>query len=119
LPTAQDGDFDVADLNLVLAKKLLKDQGIFRIFNVAKNAAESEEGGCEDVESCSNLYGNDDFKAVNIALMDQWKTYRDAAGPSSLKWEDDGPLANPSLFGGFWAAWRDDQGVPYATYRWE
>ena len=29
---------------------------------------------------------------------------------------DDGPLADPALFGGFWAAWRDEQGQPYATY---
>ena len=32
-------------------------------------------------------------------------------------WLDDGPLADPQLFGGIWTPWRDDLGMPYATYQ--
>lgn len=48
--------------------------------------------------------------------MDKWKTYTASSGPSSLQWLDDGPLSNPAFFGGFWVPWRDDEGLPYATY---
>lgn len=48
--------------------------------------------------------------------MDKWKSYMDTSGPSSLQWLDDGPLSNPALFGGFWVPWRDEEGLPYATY---
>ena len=51
-----------------------------------------------------------------MALLDEWKAYRDAMGPSGFSWQDDGPLANPDLFGGFWTSWRDEFGQPYALY---
>jgi hypothetical protein len=121
----QDGDFDLSELSMVVGKKLLKNDGTVKIFNVAKNPGELEleDGGCDsaDLESCANLAGNEDFKQVEIALMDKWKVHRDAmdagsAVPSTVAFQDDGPLCNPALFGGSWAAWRDEEGIPYATY---
>jgi len=157
----QDGDFDFAELSMVVGKKLLKNDGTVKIFNIAKNPSESElcssdsssswsEG--DDVEACQNLAGDEDFKQVEIALMDKWKAHRDgiaasaaaasaaasAASASSasasassaslsvsplgqgttstVAFQDDGPLCNPALFGGFWTSWRDESGLPYATY---
>jgi len=112
----QDGDFDASDLAAVLGKKLLRGEGTYQIFNIAKNPNEREDGACDDLEECSSLYGNGDFRQVEIALMDAWKGYRATAAASTLAWADDGPLADPKLFGGFWAAWRDELGMPYATY---
>lgn len=43
--------------------------------------------------------------------------YRDISVPSeAVDFADDGPLADPALFGGYWMPWRDEMGVPYATY---
>jgi arylsulfatase I/J len=113
----QDGDFDNSDLSTVIAKKLLKGEGSYAIFNVAKNPTEREDGTCDEgAEACENLFGNADFKQVQIALLDAWKMYRDAAGKSDVAFADDGPLADPALFGGYWAAWRDELGLPYASY---
>ena len=70
-PLKQDGDFDALDLQMVLTKKLLKDEGTFRVFNIAKNSGELEDGQCEDLEECANLYGNEDYKTIEIALMNK------------------------------------------------
>jgi len=50
-------------------------------------------------------------------MFGRWKEYRDGSGPTSVAWADDGPLANPALFGGYWVPWRDELGQPLATYR--
>ena len=68
----QDGDFDASDLQMVLTKKLLKDEGTFRVFNMAKNSGELEDGECDDLEECANLYGNEDYKTIEIALMNKY-----------------------------------------------
>merc|ERR1711998_785444 len=36
--------------------------------------------------------------------------------PTTFMWADDGPLANPDLFGGMWDAWRDGDNTPKAQY---
>mmetsp|Transcript_17600 Transcript_17600/g.22876 ORF Transcript_17600/g.22876 Transcript_17600/m.22876 type:complete len:462 (-) Transcript_17600:162-1547(-) len=112
----QDGDFSAEELSLVIGSKLLKGSGTFRIFNIAKNPTEREDGECDDIETCDSLYNVEDFKQIEIALMDKWKEYTEKSGPSSMEWLDDGPLTDPSLFGGFWVPWRDEEGLPYATY---
>jgi hypothetical protein len=63
--------------------------------------------------STHNTYS---YKQIEIALMDKWKSYLELSGPSSLQWLDDGPLADPKLFGGYWVPWRDEEGLPYSTY---
>ncbi len=35
---------------------------------------------------------------------------------SNEEWVDDGPLADPALLNGVWGPWRDEYGMPYATY---
>ena len=112
----QDADFDAADLAAIISKKLLKNEGTFSIFNIAKNPTETDDGECEDAEACSNIFEMDAFSSTRIALLDRWKAYRDSMGRSALVWEDDGPLTNPDLFGGFWTSWRDEAGQPYALY---
>ena len=54
---------------------------------------------------------------INVCGIGRWKEYRDGSGPTSVAWADDGPLANPALFGGYWVPWRDELGQPFATYR--
>jgi hypothetical protein len=101
----------------------------FSIFNVRKNPTErsdseavwSLDAACVaggGAEACGDLFGDLDYSLVQTALLNQWAAYRDAALPSeaALSFADDGPLADPSLFGGYWASWRDEAGVPYATY---
>jgi arylsulfatase A-like enzyme len=112
----QDGDFSSEELAMVIGSKLLKGSGTFRIFNIAKNPTERDDSDCDDLEECDSLYGVEDYKQVEIALMDKWKEYSEKSGPSSLEWLDDGPLTDPALFGGFWVPWRDEEGLPYATY---
>ena len=71
----QDGVFDASDLQIP-TKKLLKDEGTFRVFNIAKNSGELEDGQCDDLEECANLYGNEDYKTIEIALMNKYlRTY--------------------------------------------
>merc|ERR1711998_616575 len=112
----QDADFDSNELEVVLTQKLLKDPGTFYIFNIAKNPSELETGNCDDLEACSNLYGDIGFKSVQDTLMDAWRRYRDSMVESNEVWQDDGPLTNPALFGGFWSPWRDENNLPYALY---
>lgn len=125
----QDGDFAAADVASVLGAKLLqKTAPAFSLFNVRKNpteradvaAAWQADGACVaggGAEACADLFDDPDYALVQAALLDAWAAYRDAASPSeALTFADDGPLADPALFGGYWAAWRDEQGAPYATY---
>ena len=72
LKSQQDGDFDASDLQMVLTKKLLKDEGTFRVFNIAKNSGELEDGECDDLEECANLDGNEDYKTIEIALINKY-----------------------------------------------
>jgi arylsulfatase I/J len=52
----QDGDFSASELSTIIGTKLLKGGGTYKIFNVAKNPTEREDGLCDDVESCDSLY---------------------------------------------------------------
>lgn len=86
------------------------------LFNLAKNPNEADTGACPDTEACSNLWGNPDFADVQADLVKKWASFEREAVPSSFAWADDGPLANPELFGEMWAPWRDSEGSPKALY---
>jgi len=86
------------------------------LFNIAKNEFESEEEDCTDVEACSNLYDNADFAEVQQKLEASWAKFQLESAPTTFMWADDGPLADPSLFGGMWDAWRDGDNTPKAQY---
>jgi len=52
-----------------------------------------------------------------LTLIQLLCAHRDISAPSeAVTFADDGPLADPALFGGYWMPWRDEMGVPYATY---
>lgn len=89
----------------------------FFLFNIIKNPFEMEEEDCtEDVEHCSNLYGNEDFADIQAELEAKWAKYQMEAVPTTFKWADDGPLASPDNFGGMWDSWRDGSNNPKAQY---
>jgi len=52
-----------------------------------------------------------------FSFLHYYYFYRDISAPSeAVDFADDGPLADPALFGGYWMPWRDEMGAPYATY---
>eukprot|EP00752_Nemacystus_decipiens_P003102 g2873.t1 len=91
------------------------------LFDIEQNPSESIEEGCGahrwlgPVESCANLYNIPAFRDVRKKLEGMMlKAERESAAPT-LRWEDDGPLADPANFGG-WVPWRDRDGDPLASY---
>lgn len=91
------------------------------LFDIEQNPSESVEEGCGadkslgPVESCANLYGVPAFRDVRKKLEGMLlKADRESVAPT-LRWEDDGPLADPASFGG-WVPWRDRDGDPLASY---
>jgi arylsulfatase A-like enzyme len=88
-----------------------------QLFDVSKNEGEREGGDCDDAAECSSLYLNADYADVLAKLQVRWDELEAAAAPTSFSFVDDGPLANPSLFGGFWDSWRvEESGEPRALY---
>lgn len=88
----------------------------FYLFDLENNPTERDDGKCDNPANCFNLYDNPDYRDVVDRLQDAWRRYQSEAAPSSFAWEDDGPLADPSLFVGFWGPWRDNDNVPLASY---
>jgi len=86
------------------------------LFNVAMNPSEVFEGGCEEKEACTSLYNDPEFEDIRVVLQERYdEVAREALDPV-FKWQDDGPLASPYLFGGFWTEWRDSNDDPFAVY---
>ena len=85
------------------------------LFNIAKNPNERTDCGTEDVEESCDLYDHPAYVEVREALERRWAQYRSEMVESTFAWADDGPLADPALFDGVWAPWRDKAG-PRATY---
>lgn len=86
------------------------------LFNIKQNQFEAEEDGCSDAEACSNLYDNAEFADVRQQLEQVWAKFQLESAPTTFMWADDGPLADPDLFGGMWDAWRDGDNTPKAQY---
>lgn len=112
----QDDDWDQAELTQVIHQKLLRTPGATSLFDVVANPNELDEEDCADPPSCANLYDRDDYADIQAAILAKWAELRDSTPESTEIWLDDGPLADPALFGGVWTPWRDDLGMPYATY---
>lgn len=112
----QDSDWDMTELSQVIHQKLLRNPGEVAIYNIAKNPTEEDAGDCLDAEACTNLYDNAAFAAVQAELLAKWDEYIETVPESTEEWVDDGPLADPEHFGGYWTPWRDTSGIPYATY---
>lgn len=112
----QDSDWDMNELSQVIHQKLLRTPGSMFLFNIIKNPSEDESGGCSDVESCSNLYNLEAFAEIREEMLAKWREFVEGVPSSTEEWVDDGPLADPKHFGGYWTPWRDESGIPFATY---
>jgi arylsulfatase A-like enzyme len=115
---AQKGTVSKTDLSDILTKvhsDTIAKTKVY-LFNVIKNPFERTDKECDDVEECHSLYLLDDFEDVRTSLEKKWAEYQQEMIPSNFKWEDDGPLADPSLFDGVWSAWRDGDNTPKAHY---
>lgn len=92
------------------------------LFDLEANPSESIKEGCGTVESlgppesCGDLYENSEFEDVRKHLEAIFESAERNSVAPTLRWMDDGPLADPLNFGG-WVPWRDRQGDPLATYR--
>ena len=113
----QDDNWDQSELSQVIHQKLLRTPGTTSLFDVVANPNELDEEDCDDARSCRNLYDLDEFADVKATILEKWAELRDSTPESTEIWLDDGPLADPALFGGVWTPWRDDLGMPYATYQ--
>lgn len=85
------------------------------LFDLAKNPAERTDCATIDAAESCDLYAHPDYRAVRASLEARWAQYRAEMVASTFAWADDGPLADPALFDGVWAPWRDAAG-PRATY---
>lgn len=92
------------------------------LFDLEANPSESIKDGCgtdESLgppESCGSLYENPEFEDIRKHLEAIFESAERNSVAPTLRWMDDGPLADPLNFGG-WVPWRDRQGDPLATYR--
>lgn len=91
------------------------------LFDLEANPSESVEAGCGTDKtlgppaSCGNLYSIPAFRKMRLkleAILD--RADQESVAPT-LRWMDDGPLADPLNFGG-WVPWRDRNGDPLAHY---
>lgn len=91
------------------------------LFDIEQNPSESVEEGCGTVKSlgplasCANLYELPAFRDVRRKLEGMLLKADSESVAPTLRWEDDGPLADPANFGG-WVPWRDRNGDPLASY---
>jgi len=112
----QDDVWDQAELSQVIHQKLLRSPGASSLFDVSRNPNEIDDPvGCADPAACRDLYDHPDYRDVRLALRARFDDLQPS--PSTEQWTDDGPLADPKLFGGVWSPWRDDLNFPYATYQ--
>lgn len=91
------------------------------LFDLEQNPSENVEENCGTdkslgkLESCANLYSLPAFRETRRKLEGMLvMADRESVAPT-LRWEDDGPLADPQSFGG-WIPWRDRNGDPLAIY---
>ncbi|CAM9150156.1 unnamed protein product [Scytosiphon promiscuus] len=91
------------------------------LFDLELNPSENVEENCGtdkslgQLESCANLYSLPAYRETRRKLEGMLVTAdRESVAPT-LRWEDDGPLADPQSFGG-WIPWRDSNGDPLAIY---
>lgn len=113
----QDSDWDMDELSQVIHQKLLRTPGNVYLFNIAMNPSEDESGDCNEFEACNNLYEMPEYTEIQEDCLAKWQDYANSVPSSTEAWVDDGPLADPKNFGGYWTPWRDESGIPFATYQ--
>lgn len=91
------------------------------LFDLEANPSEKNEDGCGTDKklgppaSCGNLYEIPAFHDIRRKLEGILQLAEDEAVIPSLRWMNDGPLADPLNFGG-WIPWRDSSGDPLASF---
>lgn len=58
-----------------------------------------------------------EYTEIQEDCLAKWQDYANSVPSSTEAWVDDGPLADPKNFGGYWTPWRDESGIPFATYQ--
>ena len=86
------------------------------LFDLKKNPYERTDCTTSDPAESCNLYDVAAYADVRADLEQKWASWQQEAQPSTFAWEDDGPLADPALFGSVWAPWRDGDDTPKAHY---
>lgn len=90
---------------------------VMHLYDLSLNPSEDDSGACDqDVAVCSNLWEHPDYADVQSEFMQRWADMQGTMVSSNEEWKDDGPLADPALYGGTWSPWLDDAGMPYALY---
>lgn len=115
---AHDTNIDAGTLDTIVAQAHAQVLGwpAVCLFDIEQNPAERDDGACENLAQCANLYDLPEYGDIRDRLQALWDDYKHAAAPSTFAWEDDGPLADPALFGGYWSPWRDGDDHPKAHY---
>ncbi|CAM9151153.1 unnamed protein product [Hapterophycus canaliculatus] len=91
------------------------------LFDLELNPSENVEADCGidkslgRLEACANLYSIPAFRETRRKLEGMLVMADKESVAPTLRWEDDGPLADPQSFGG-WIPWRDRNGDPLAIY---
>lgn len=91
------------------------------LFDLEANPSEAVTDGCGENKTlgppaaCGNLYTIPAFKDVRRKLEGLLSRAEKESVAPTLRWMDDGPLADPQNFGG-WIPWRDRTGDPLASY---
>lgn len=92
------------------------------LFDLEANPSEANEDGCGTDKTlgppaaCGNLYDIPAFHDIRRKLEGILQLAEDEAVIPSLRWMNDGPLADPLNFGG-WIPWRDSSGDPLASFQ--
>lgn len=92
------------------------------LFDLEANPSEANEDGCGTDKTlgppaaCGNLYQIPAFRDIRRKLEGILQVAEDEAVIPSLRWMNDGPLADPLNFGG-WIPWRDSSGDPLASFQ--
>lgn len=91
------------------------------LFDLESNPSESIVDGCGTDKTlgppaaCGNLYAIPAFRDIRRKLEGIITLVEHESAAPTLRWMDDGPLADPASFGG-WIPWRDSNGDPLASY---
>lgn len=91
------------------------------LFDLEENPSESVSADCagehdmKRLVACSNLYYIPAYKSIRLKLEGILLRAEAESVVPTMRWVDDGPLADPLNFGG-WLPWRDQNGDPLANY---
>ena len=61
-------------------------------------------------------YADTEYQGIQTTLESRYEQLVEESLEPVFAWQDDGPLASPDLFDGFWTTWRDTDNYPLAVY---